>query len=67
MRVGNKAYMQIQNDVYGQVLVGLLPLFIDKRLSFSGRSSYKILADRLLFWIEKTWTNRTPDYGSSGM
>lgn len=61
VRVGNKAYMQIQNDVYGQVLVGLLPLFIDKRLSFSGRSSYKILADRLLFWIEKTMDE--PDAG----
>jgi GH15 family glucan-1,4-alpha-glucosidase len=61
VRIGNKAYMQVQNDVYGQVLVGLLPLFIDKRLSFSGRSSYKILADRLLFWIEKTMDE--PDAG----
>ena len=61
VRVGNKAYLQIQNDVYGQVLVGLLPLFVDKRLSFSGRSSYKLLADRLLFWIEKTMDE--PDAG----
>jgi len=36
-------------------------LFIDKRLSFSGKSSYKILADRLLFWIEKTMDE--PDAG----
>ncbi len=61
VRVGNKAYMQIQNDVYGQVLVGLLPLFVDRRLSFPGRSSYKLLADRLLFWIEKTMDE--PDAG----
>jgi GH15 family glucan-1,4-alpha-glucosidase len=61
VRVGNKAYEQIQNDVYGQVLVGLLPLFIDKRLSFPARQSYKFLADRLLHWIEKTMDE--PDAG----
>jgi glucoamylase len=61
VRVGNKAYQQIQNDVYGQVLVGLLPLFVDLRLSFPGRSSYKLLADRLLFWIDKTMDE--PDAG----
>jgi GH15 family glucan-1,4-alpha-glucosidase len=61
VRIGNNAYMQIQNDVYGQVLVGLLPLFIDRRLSFPGRSFYKALVDRLLFWIEKTMDE--PDAG----
>ena len=61
VRVGNKAYQQVQNDVYGQVLVGLLPLYIDRRLSIAGRGSYKLLADRLLFWIEKTMDE--PDAG----
>jgi GH15 family glucan-1,4-alpha-glucosidase len=61
VRVGNKAYLQIQNDVYGQVLVGLLPLFIDKRLSFTKKHSYKPLIDRLLTWIEKTFFE--PDAG----
>jgi glucoamylase len=61
VRVGNKAYLQIQNDVYGQVLVGLLPLFIDKRLSFAKKHSYKPLVDRLLKWIEKTFFE--PDAG----
>lgn len=61
VRVGNKAYLQIQNDVYGQVLVGLLPLFIDKRLSFSRKHAYKPLVDRLLDWIEKTFFE--PDAG----
>ncbi|MBA4057145.1 MAG: glycosyl hydrolase, partial [Marivirga sp.] len=61
VRVGNKAYVQTQNDVYGQVLVGLLPLFIDKRLGFSKKRSYKPLVDRLLLWIEKTMDE--PDAG----
>jgi glucoamylase len=54
VRIGNKAYLQIQNDVYGQVLVGLLPLFIDMRLSFTKKHAYKHLVARLLTWIEKT-------------
>lgn len=61
VRIGNGAYNQIQNDVYGQVLVGLLPLFIDKRLSFSEKNYYKPLVDRLLGWIEKTFYE--PDAG----
>ena len=31
VRVGNQAYTHIQNDVYGQVLISLLPLYEDKR------------------------------------
>jgi GH15 family glucan-1,4-alpha-glucosidase len=61
VRIGNKAYLQIQNDVYGQVLVGLLPLFIDKRLTFAQKRGYKPLVDRLLMWIEKTFDE--PDAG----
>lgn len=61
VRIGNKAYEQVQNDVYGQVLVGLLPLFVDRRLSFSLKQSYKPLVDRLLHWIEKTFFE--PDAG----
>ena len=61
VRIGNSAYFQIQNDVYGQVLVGLLPLFIDKRLSFTQKNYYKPLVDRLLNWIEKTFYE--PDAG----
>jgi GH15 family glucan-1,4-alpha-glucosidase len=61
VRIGNDAYRQTQNDVYGQVLVGLLPLFVDRRLNFPGRASYKSLTDRLLSWIEKTMDE--PDAG----
>lgn len=35
VRIGNNASIQVQNDVYGQVLVTLLPLFIDQRLNYS--------------------------------
>jgi GH15 family glucan-1,4-alpha-glucosidase len=61
VRVGNKAYIQIQNDAYGQVLVGLLPLYVDKRLTFARRTAYKPLVHRLLTWIERTMNE--PDAG----
>ncbi len=61
VRIGNGAYLQIQNDVYGQVLVGLLPLYIDKRLSFNQKSFYKPLVERLLLWVERTMSE--PDAG----
>ncbi|MGB8489886.1 MAG: glycoside hydrolase family 15 protein, partial [Bacteroidales bacterium] len=34
VRIGNNAKYQIQNDTYGQLLVTLLPLFVDRRLSY---------------------------------
>lgn len=61
VRIGNKAYQQIQNDVYGQVLVGLLPLFSDKRITFSRRHAYKELVNWLLDWIGRTMDE--PDAG----
>ena len=61
VRIGNKAYMQIQNDVYGQVLVGLLPLFNDKRITFPHKYSYKKLVNWLLDWIDRTMDE--PDAG----
>ncbi len=54
VRIGNKAYEQVQNDVYGQVLVSLLPLYIDKRLIFKRKSSYKKIVPWLLQQIERT-------------
>src|SRR5690606_39015890 len=47
VRIGNKAYMQVQNDVYGQILVGVMPLFTDKRLTATAKRSYKKMANRL--------------------
>ncbi|KAA5540594.1 glycoside hydrolase family 15 protein [Adhaeribacter rhizoryzae] len=37
VRIGNDAYTHIQNDVYGQVLVALLPLYVDRRFIDAGR------------------------------
>ncbi len=54
VRIGNKAYVQIQNDVYGQVLVSLLPLYVDKRLTFGKRHSYRKIVPWLLSQIERT-------------
>jgi GH15 family glucan-1,4-alpha-glucosidase len=54
VRIGNKAYEQIQNDVYGQVMVGLLPLYVDKRLTFAKKSSYSKIVPWLLQNIERT-------------
>jgi GH15 family glucan-1,4-alpha-glucosidase len=34
VRTGNNAIDQTQNDVYGQILVSLLPLFVDKRINY---------------------------------
>lgn len=31
VRIGNQAYTHIQNDVYGQLLAALLPLYVDSR------------------------------------
>lgn len=31
VRIGNQAYTHIQNDVYGQLLAALLPLYVDRR------------------------------------
>ena len=54
VRIGNKAYEQVQFDVYGQVLVGVMPLYTDRRLTFSKKSSYKKIVGWLLKQIERT-------------
>ena len=38
VRIGNQAYTHIQNDVYGQILLALLPLFVDRRFINNERS-----------------------------
>jgi len=61
VRVGNKAYIQSQHDVYGQVLVSLLPLYSDKRLIFLKKNSYRKIVPWLLNQIERTLSE--PDSG----
>ncbi|WP_299454845.1 glycoside hydrolase family 15 protein [uncultured Microscilla sp.] len=54
VRVGNQAYEHIQNDVYGQILVSLLPIYADNRFVFEERHESKLLIFRLLKKIEET-------------
>jgi glucoamylase len=61
VRIGNKAFVQVQHDTYGQVLVSLLPLFVDKRLTFLKKNSYKNIVPWLMNQIERTLTE--PDAG----
>lgn len=62
VRVGNQAYEHIQNDVYGQVLVSLLPLFTDERLGRAQRRNHmSSLIMQVLRKIEETMYE--PDAG----
>lgn len=54
VRIGNKAYEQVQHDVYGQVLLSLMPLYTDMRLTFGRTQSYKVIVPWLLGQIERT-------------
>ena len=54
VRLGNQAHEHIQNDVYGQVLVTLLPLYIDSRFSVGERIGSRKLVMLLLKKIEDT-------------
>ncbi len=54
IRVGNQAYEHIQNDVYGQAMIALLPLYTDHRFVFKERSDAGRWVDYILQKIEKT-------------
>ncbi len=54
VRFGNQAYTHVQNDLYGQVLVSLLPLYSDKRFIESEKSHSKPFINNLLDKIEET-------------
>jgi GH15 family glucan-1,4-alpha-glucosidase len=53
VRIGNLASQQIQNDVYGQVLLAQFPLFVDARFPGKVESSSLRLLQRMLSHIEK--------------
>lgn len=61
VRVGNAAFLQIQNDVYGQLILSLLPLYVDNRIIHSKRLESKELVTSVLNFIEKTM--ESPDAG----
>lgn len=54
VRVGNQASEHIQNDIYGQVLISLLPLYTDHRFVFSERKDSVQWVEFLLSKIEHT-------------
>jgi GH15 family glucan-1,4-alpha-glucosidase len=54
VRVGNAAVDHIQNDVYGQILLALLPLYIDRRFPKQFRTTSRKLIGRLLDAIDQT-------------
>lgn len=54
IRIGNQAYEHIQNDVYGQAMIALLPLYSDHRFIFKERSDAGGWVDYVLKKIEKT-------------
>ena len=52
VRIGNAAFLQTQNDVYGQILLSLLPLYIDSRIIHGKRLESRDLALAVLEFIE---------------
>lgn len=54
VRIGNDAYTHIQNDVYGQVLTSLLPLYADERFTNKYRMHTKKLVEHTLQKIADT-------------
>jgi GH15 family glucan-1,4-alpha-glucosidase len=54
VRIGNQASEHIQNDIYGQVLISLLPLYTDHRFVFSERKDSARWIEYLLSKVERT-------------
>jgi len=52
VRIGNQASEHIQNDVYGQVLISLLPLYTDERFVLEERTDSSAWISSLLKKIE---------------
>lgn len=57
VRLGNAAYKQIQNDVYGQALISLYPLYTDKRFVHfrknASLSTIHMLLDKLEHFFDE--------------
>ena len=54
VRIGNDAHTHIQNDVYGQVLLAVLPLYVDSRFTTIEKNSSDFILRSILSKIEKT-------------
>jgi GH15 family glucan-1,4-alpha-glucosidase len=53
VRVGNAAAVQVQNDIYGQIIFALLMLYVDERFPREPRATSKRLISTLLGIIER--------------
>ncbi len=58
VRIGNQAYEHIQNDVYGQVLISLLPLYVDGRFIDTERAGPRKLVYETLEKISVTMNQK---------
>ncbi|MES2875251.1 MAG: glycoside hydrolase family 15 protein [Bacteroidota bacterium] len=54
VRIGNQASEHIQNDIYGQVMISILPLYIDHRFVFNERKDSIQWIELILQKIERT-------------
>lgn len=54
VRLGNQAYEHVQNDVYGQVLLSMLPLYTDKRFADKERTHSSVWLEKIICKIEQT-------------
>jgi GH15 family glucan-1,4-alpha-glucosidase len=61
VRIGNDAVTQRQHDVYGQVLISLLPLYVDRRLRYHDTRRTLDLVRGLLNRVEAAFDQ--PDAG----
>ncbi|MBX3181488.1 MAG: glycoside hydrolase family 15 protein [Polyangiaceae bacterium] len=61
VRAGNAAYLQVQNDVYGEMIAAIAPLLLDVRFGTTPRERDAQLVRRLLARVEATM--EIPDAG----
>ena len=54
VRIGNQAAEHIQNDIYGQVMISIMPLYIDHRFVFRERKDSIRWIETVLSKIERT-------------
>lgn len=54
VRIGNDAHTHIQNDVYGQIMLTILPVYDDRRFILNERADSHLLLTLLSDYIEKT-------------
>lgn len=54
VRIGNQASEHIQNDIYGQVMLSLLPLYTDHRFIYEEHHTSPYLISKILEKIEAT-------------